>query len=644
MAHNPGSPHSILATYWGHKSFRPLQEDIIQSILNQKDTLALLPTGGGKSICFQVPALAQEGICIVVSPLIALMKDQVENLTTRNIPALYLFTGMNRQAINETLQKATSGSYKFLYCSPERLLSAQFLEYLPAMPVSFIAVDEAHCVSQWGYDFRPAYLEIARIRKQKPRVPILALTASATPDVQQDIMVQLQFRQKDHVFTGSFARSNLSYHVMHTPSKLHMLIRLVKKAQGSGIVYCKSRRRTQEIADLLKGENISADFYHAGLPQEIRNEKQPNWIKGQTRFIVCTNAFGMGIDKPDVRTVLHIDCPDSLENYYQEAGRAGRDGQQAWAILLTDDQTIPELRQLPEIRYPSIAEIRKTYESLCNYLGLPAGIGEGRFFDFDLMEFTKRFSLNPIMAMYALQALEQEQILLMSDQMFIPSKAQFTTDRHTLEWMEKTYPEIEPMVKALLRTYGGIWDQPTSIFERQLCKVIRKPEEQVRLLLQLLHAKGIIQYEPRRDTPQIRMLQNRVKTEDLYIHYEQYLKRKQVYADRINAIIQYLKQPETCRTQQLCLYFGDIVPPCGHCDACTGKQQPPPASALISRLLEHLEKKACSMEEIIQLAWATEDVIKPILRSLLDEKWIEETEDGRLTTKKKGPHRNAARF
>jgi ATP-dependent DNA helicase RecQ len=644
MAKETVSPTSILTQYWGYNAFRPLQEDIIRSILTRQDTLALLPTGGGKSICFQVPALAQEGICIVVSPLIALMKDQVENLAAKNIPALHLFTGMSRQAISETLQKTITGSFKFLYCSPERLLSSQFLEYLPAMPVSFIAVDEAHCVSQWGYDFRPAYLEIARIRKHKPAVPILALTASATPEVQQDIMAQLQFRQKDRIFAGSFARSNLSYHVMHTPSKLHMLIRLVKKAQGSGIVYCKSRRRTQEIADLLRGENISADFYHAGLPQEVRNERQHNWIKGNVRFIVCTNAFGMGIDKPDVRTVIHIDCPDSPENYYQEAGRAGRDGELAWAILLTDDQTAPELRQLPEIRYPSIAEIRKTYESICNYFGLAAGIGEGRFFDFDLMEFTKRFSLNPVMATYALQALEQERILLMSDQMFIPSKLHFTTDRNTLEWAETSYPEIEPMVKALLRTYGGIWDQPTSIFERQLCKILRKPEDQVRSLLQLLQAKGIIHYEPRRDTPQIRMLQNRVKTEDLYINFEQYQKRKEAYVNRINAMIRYIGQTDVCRTQLLCQYFGDDTIPCNQCDACTKKKQQLRASELTEKIMDLLAGKNCSMDEIIQTGWAPTEVLMNLLRNLLDEQWIEETDNGQLCAKKKGPHRNAARF
>lgn len=622
-------PRQILKQYWGYEAFRPLQEDIILSILAKQDTLALLPTGGGKSICFQVPALAQDGLCIVVSPLIALMKDQVENLERRNIPALSIFTGMSNEQIRDTLQKAISGKYTFLYCSPERLLSTLFLEYLSAMPISFIAVDEAHCISQWGYDFRPSYLEIARIRKHKPNVPILALTASATPEVQKDMMEQLMFKDQQHVYVGSFARSNLSYHILHTQTKLHTLIRLVKKAEGSGIVYCKSRRRTQEITDLLKGENIRADFYHAGLPQDIRSEKQNAWIKGETRFIVCTNAFGMGIDKPDVRTVIHMDCPDSPEHYYQEAGRAGRDGKKAWAILLTDDQTTNELKQLPEIRYPSIPIIRKTYEALCNYIGLPAGLGEGRFFDFDMPEFTKRFSLPTLETIYALQALEQENILLMTEQMFIPSKLQFKTDRNTIEWMEQTYPETEPVIKALLRTYSGIWDQPTSIVERQVCKIVRKPDEFVRSILEFLHRHGIVEYAPRKENPQVRMLQNRVKTDDLYINYERYLKRKKAYTKRIEAMVAYIQHGTDCRSKQLCAYFGDETTDCGHCDVCAKKNKSSHFD-LIEKIRQEIKKEEKTTEQLLALNLGPAEKVLKDIRTLLDEKQIEQTTDGKL--------------
>lgn len=626
-------PKEILKQYWGYDAFRPLQEEIIHSILAKQDTLALLPTGGGKSICFQVPALAQPGLCIVISPLIALMKDQVENLERRNIPALSLFTGMTSEQIRDTLQKANSGKYTFLYCSPERLLSPLFLEYLPNMPISFIAVDEAHCISQWGYDFRPSYLEIARIRKYKPNVPILALTASATPEVRKDMMDQLKFKNQDHLYCGSFARANLSYHVMHASTKLHTLLKLVKNAKGSGIVYCKSRRRTQEIASLLQGEKISADFYHAGLVQEVRNEKQNAWIKGEIQFIVCTNAFGMGIDKPDVRTVIHIDCPDSPEHYYQEAGRGGRDGEKAWGILLTDDQTAHELKQLPETRYPSIQVIRKTYEALCNYFSLPAGLGEGRFFDFDMSEFTKRFSLPTIETIYALQTLEQENILLLTEQLFIPSKLQFTTDRNTIEWMEETYPETEPVIKALLRTYSGIWDQPTSIFERQVCKIVRRPDEHVKTILEFLHHQGIVHYTPSKDHPQVRMLQNRVKTEDLHINFERYYKRKEAYSARIEAMVNYIENETTCRSKQLCHYFGDEVDECGHCDVCKKKQKIS-KSTIIDNIKKELVKEEKTTEQLLELMLGPNDNVLNALRTLLDENEIEEASDGKLKIKK----------
>lgn len=562
------NPANILKKYWGHTGFRPLQEDIIQSILSGKDTLALLPTGGGKSICFQVPAMMMDGICLVVSPLIALMRDQVHNLERRGIPALCIFTGMPYREIVDTMRKAASGQYKFLYCSPERLESSLFREYLPALPLSLLAVDEAHCISQWGYDFRPSYLNIASVRQLKKDLPILALTASATPEVRQDIIRQLDLREPA-TFAGSFARPNLSYHVMRADSRIHLLTRLVKKAAGSGIVYCKSRKRTHEIAQLLMQENISADFYHAGLRSEDRYEKQQRWLRGETRFIVCTNAFGMGIDKPDVRTVIHVDCPDSLENYYQEAGRAGRDGEPAFAILITDQQTAPELAKLPDARFPPMEVIRKVYQSLGDYLQIAAGTGEDKFFDFDLAAFTKRFSLDNFQSVYTLQALEQENIIQMTEQMYRPSLVEFTTNRETIEMVEQQHPDLEPLVKALLRTYTGIWDQPSGISEKQLCKILRKPLEEVTSGLQHLMRLGILRYEPRKENPQVRYKQNRIKTDDLYIDQQRYRARKMAYTARVEGMIRYISDKARCRTQLICAYFGENdCNPCGHCDHC----------------------------------------------------------------------------
>lgn len=560
-------PSDILLQYWGYSGFRPLQSDIITSILSGKDTLALLPTGGGKSICFQVPALCLDGLCLVISPLIALMKDQVDNLLSRDIPTLIMYKGMNYKEIEGTLRKACTGKYRFLYCSPERLQSRLFKEYLPALPLSFVAVDEAHCISQWGYDFRPSYMQIVTIREQKPGIPFLALTASATPEVRQDIMSRLKFKD-GAMFAGSFARPNLAYHVVPDASRIHRCIDIAKKMKGSGLVYCKSRKRTMEIADLLKQEGIAADFYHAGLPQDLRNQRQQSWLQDDTRVMVCTNAFGMGIDKPNVRFVIHLDCPDSLEHYYQEAGRAGRDGETAHAVLLTSPSTAAELEKLPDIRYPSIQTIRKVYQALCDHIQVAAGTGEDQQFAFDLNEFVRLFKLNVFEVIYSIEALDQEGILENSEQVFQPSKVYFTINREGLEYTESQHPELEPLTKALLRTYGGIWDQPTSVSEYQLARIIRTSAAEVQKALTRLSTMGTISYEPRKETPQIRLLQNRVKAEDLYINPERYLDRKKAFVKRIQAMVKFIRSDEQCRTQMICDYFGDKVDACGICDVC----------------------------------------------------------------------------
>jgi len=418
----------ILKRYWGYGTFRPLQKEIITSVLAGNDTLALLPTGGGKSICFQVPALAKEGLCIVISPLIALMKDQVENLKKRDIPAMAIYSGMSKADVIRTLKNATSDYHKFLYVSPERLETSLFNEYLPAMNVSLIAVDESHCISQWGYDFRPSYLRIAELRKELPNVPVIALTASATEEVQQDICTRLEFHSSK-IFKQSFERPNLSYSVFKVDSKLNKLVDIVKKVPGTSIVYCKSRKRTTEIMQLLKMHGISTENYHAGLTAEERNKRQKDWIDNKVRSIVCTNAFGMGIDKPDVRLVVHVDPPDCLENYYQEAGRAGRDGKKAYAVLLYDERDIEELLEQHSIRYPSFEQIKNVYNALANYLQAPIHSGEGQSFPFKFEDFVRNFKLNTSEALYSLKALESDGWIDFNERNFTPSSLVFTTSR-----------------------------------------------------------------------------------------------------------------------------------------------------------------------------------------------------------------------
>ena len=560
--------HKILKEYWGYDSFRPLQQDVIESILANKDTLALMPTGGGKSLCYQVPALAKEGLCLVISPLIALMKDQVENLRRKNITAFAIYSGMSRAEVINTLKVATNSNCKFLYVSPERLETNLFKEYLPGMNINLVAVDEAHCISQWGYDFRPPYLRIAVLREDLKDIPLLALTASATKEVQDDICEKLQFGDKN-IFRQSFERKNLSYSVFKVDSKINKIIEILNKVPGSSIVYCKSRKRTKEIAELLQLQNIIADFYHAGLPQEERNKRQEDWIKNKTRVIVCTNAFGMGIDKPDVRSVVHADIPDCLENYYQEAGRAGRDGEKSFAVLLYDDKDITELEGLAVIRYPSLDDMKNVYQSVANYLQIPAGTGEGNYFDFDINDFVKKFKLNTHTAIYALKALEQDDWLSLNEQVFLPSKIKFTTSKEALYDFEKSHPALEPAIKALLRGYEGIFDFPTSISEIVLIRLLKKNIEEIKKDLFQLHRFGIIHYEPQKDSPQLYFPRNRVGVEALSIKMDLYHKRKEKFVARVKNIVQYVQELVTCRSKMIGSYFGDNkLHNCKVCDNC----------------------------------------------------------------------------
>jgi ATP-dependent DNA helicase RecQ len=631
----------ILKNYWGYDEFRPLQKEIIESVLSGKDTLAILPTGGGKSICFQVPALAQEGICLVISPLIALMKDQVDNLKKRNIPALLIHSGMKRADVIQTLKNATHDYFKFLYVSPERLETSLFLEYLPALNVNLIAVDEAHCISQWGYDFRPSYLRIAELRKELPDVPVLALTASATPEVQKDIIQKLT-RSAGVVswglFNQSFERKNLSYSVFKVDSKLAKLVDIISKVSGTGIVYCKSRKRTGDIMNLLQMHGISSSNYHAGLKQEERSQRQKDWIENKVRVMVCTNAFGMGIDKPDVRLVVHADVPDCLENYYQEAGRAGRDGKKAYAVLLYDERDIEELSLLHTFRFPSPEQIKNMYQSLVNFLQIPAHSGEYKSFDFRFDEFIRNFKLKSNEALYALKALEQDGWLDFNEKNFSPSTLVFTTSKKQLYDFEESHPEHEPLLTTLLRSYGGIFDFPAFISEKLIAQLMKKDEGDIREQLQVISSFGIISYSPQSEEPQIIFRKNRVPVEDFRFNLLPYNKRKEAFVRRVQTMIAYAKE-NNCRSRFISNYFGDSdAKDCGICDNCLGNKATELSTEefekiadLISRQLS--EKNLTASELLNEIKSIRKEKAWKVIEFLQSEKKIEVDAKGVLHLK-----------
>ncbi|MDQ2721091.1 MAG: RecQ family ATP-dependent DNA helicase [Bacteroidota bacterium] len=633
------NPSEILRKYWGYDSFRPLQLEIIQSILSGHDTLALMPTGGGKSICFQVPSLAREGLCLVVSPLIALMKDQVMNLKKRGIPALSIYSGMTFIEVKKTLQNAAYGNFKFLYVSPERLETDLFLEFLSSMKINLIAVDEAHCVSQWGYDFRPPYLRIATIREYFPNVPVLALTASATLEVQKDICEKLGFKKDQKSFHQSFERPNLSYSVFDLSSRQNKLISILNKIPGSGIVYCKSRKRTKEIAELLKLNGISADHYHAGLSNDERNSRQEDWINNKTRIISCTNAFGMGIDKPDVRTVIHYDVPDALENYYQEAGRAGRDEQKAYAVLFYNDLELNELKKQSAIRFPSKEMIRKVYAALCNYFQLASGCGEGVSYDFDINNFVKKFNLEAFVVNSALKILEQEELISYSEQFFSPSTIEFTVSKSDLELFEKNYPQYDEVIKGLLRFYEGIFDFPASINETQLSKFVSIKKDSLINSLNDIQRMGIITYTPQKEKPQIQFLQNRVNASDLIINEKNILKRKHAFEKRLEAMVDYTKNQMSCRSGIIANYFNDFnVRPCCICDNCIKSRKIILTNAEFNSISDSIKKivkeDELSLIQIFQkLKDFKENKIKKVLNFLLEENLLTITQDGLIILK-----------
>jgi ATP-dependent DNA helicase RecQ len=612
------SIHDILKEYWGYDAFRPMQEDIISTVLEGRDALALLPTGGGKSLCYQVPALAQEGICIVISPLIALMKDQVEGLKRRGILAAAIYSGMSRRAIVQTLKNVAHGPYKLLYVSPERLETSLFLEYLPALNVNLIAVDEAHCISQWGYDFRPAYLRIAALREELPDVPLLALTASATPGVQDDICEKLHLKEH-RIFRQSFLRPNLSYSAIEAESRLARLVEILNKVPGTAIVYGKSRRRTVEIADLLRMHGHSAEHYHAGLPSEERARRQQDWIDGKTRVIVCTNAFGMGIDKPDVRLVLHADLPDSLENYYQEAGRAGRDGKRSYAVLLYTQQDLHALDNLHEQRFPSLEEIRGVYGALVNYLQIPSYTGQDQSFTFHYDAFVKAFGLDPHRTLYSLKAMEGDGWFDFNEKSFAPATVTFTVNKQGLREFQEAHPKLEPLLTTLLRTYAGVFDVPTYISELQIAQLMHLDVEEVKSSLKRAHSFAVIDYQPQNDDPQLVFRRHRVNAADFRINAGPYEERRAAFRARVAQMIAYTNTTG-CRSVFINSYFGEKdSPSCGICDRCIARRKSPLTpeefAAIRLRVTAALQRQDVTIDVLLDIL---KDVSREKLLSVLD--------------------------
>lgn len=567
-----------LREYWGYPDFRGIQRDIIESISQGKDTLGLMPTGGGKSITFQVPALVMPGVCVVITPLIALMKDQVDHLRQKGIQAAAIYSGMSRREIITTLENCIFGGIKLLYVSPERLFSDIFKVKFKHMDVSFVTVDEAHCISQWGYDFRPSYLSIAEIRQLKPDTAILALTATATPKVIDDIQERLGFKQKN-VFRMSFERSNLAYIVRETMDKYTELIHILNAVSGSAIVYVRSRKHASDMAQFLTSENISATFYHAGLEPSIKNQRQNSWQQNEVRVIVATNAFGMGIDKPDVRLVLHIDCPDSIEAYFQEAGRAGRDGKKAYAVLLWNKGDRKKLNKRVAENFPEKDYIKEVYEDLAYYYQIGVGSGAGYSFVFEIDKFSRTFKHFPVQTHSALQILERAGYIHYEMEPEARARVMFKLGRNDLYRLDESSKFEDAMITALLRTYGGLFSNYVYIDEGLVAQEAGLTTQQVYVILKNLAQRNIIYFIPQRKTPFITYLQDRIDGENVVLSKEIYEERKEQFVKRINAMQAYASNNEVCRSRQLLIYFGEKRhKDCEQCDVCLDHESPEPSN------------------------------------------------------------------
>ena len=616
--------HEILKQYWGYDSFRGIQEEIIKSIGEGRDTLGLMPTGGGKSITFQVPALAKDGLCIVITPLIALMKDQVQNLRQRGIKAVAIYSGMTRQEILIALENCIFGNYKFLYISPERLDTDIFKQKLRAMKVNMITVDESHCISQWGYDFRPAYLKIADIRELLPGVPLLALTATATPDVVQDIQSRLKFREKN-VFRMSFERKNLAYIVRKTDNKTAELLHILRRMPGSAIIYVRSRRRTKETTELLTHEGITADFYHAGLDNAVKDIRQKRWQDGECRVMVATNAFGMGIDKPDVRLVIHLDLPDSPEAYFQEAGRAGRDGEKAYAVILYSKSDKVTLHKRIPDTFPDKDYIKKGYEHLQYYYQMAMGDGLGCTKEFNLEEFCRKFKHFPVPADSALKILTQAGYIEYTDEQDNASRIIFTIRRDELYKLREMGNETEALVQTILRSYTGLFTDYAYISETALSLRTGLTRQQIYNVLMSLSKRRIIDYIPRKKTPYIIYTRERVELNHLHISPAVYEERKERYEARIRAMVDYVTSETACRSRMLLRYFGEKNENnCGQCDVClsghAAHELPTDTfEKLKKELLTILQEQVLTPAEVAEKTEADRDLLSHAIQYLLEE-------------------------
>jgi ATP-dependent DNA helicase RecQ len=630
--------HEILSKHWGYEQFRPLQEDIILSVAAGKDTLGLMPTGGGKSITFQVFSLSTEGMCLVVTPLIALMNDQVDHLRTKGIKALAIYSGMSAREIEIACNNAVYGDYKFLYVSPERLLSTSFQEFLIRFNLNLITVDEAHCISQWGYDFRPSYLKIAEIRKHFPKVPVLALTATATQEVVEDIQAKLLFPEKN-ILQKSFVRDNVIYLVRQKEDKIGYLMETVSKSKGTGIIYVRSRKKCREISDLLRQQEVAADFYHAGLDPALRREKQNQWMKGATRVIVATNAFGMGIDKPDVRFVLHLDLPDSIEAYFQEAGRAGRDGQRSLALMIYNATDKRRLHKMVTDAFPEQDRIQAVYSALCDYLQIAVGTGKNGFYTFQPEDFARKFSFPATTVYHSLKLMEREGFLEYTEDPESSSRLYFLAHRDELYRINHDSKNQEQLIGMLLRSYTGLFNDYVRIDEVLLARRLNLTADELYQNLKFLSQQKVIHYIPRREAPVIQLLTERVDPSRIRISRVNFQDRKVNYQKRVDAVIDYARSEDQCRSVRLLAYFGERESKnCGQCDVCKGEHQAGISNAefkeISSRILELLTIGPLEIKEVNRNMEGNEKNILRVTRWMLDHGNIALNASGQLVIKK----------
>ena len=627
---------SILQQYWGYPSFRPLQEDIVDSVMAGKDTLALLPTGGGKSICFQVPAMAMEGLCLVITPLIALMKDQVAHLVDKGISAAAIYSGMHPDALDLAYNQAVFGRLKFLYVSPERLQTNTFIEAVKRMKVCLLAVDESHCISQWGYDFRPPYLKIADIRPYMPKTPVLALTATATAKVVDDIQMRLGFKEKN-VFQSSFERKNVTYNVYHEADKYGVLRRkLEAMKEGSAIVYVRNRKRTQVIADWLNSVGISATFYHAGLDAKTRDDRQNLWMKGKVKVIAATNAFGMGIDKSDVRLVIHMDLPDSIEAYFQEAGRAGRDLKPSEAFLLVSPADIQKLKDNLEQSFPELERIKLIYNALGNYLNIPVGTGENASHPFVISDFANRYGFPLIEVFHTLKILEKEGFFVLSDSFDEPSKVMIKASRDDIYGFQVNNPQYSDLVKHMLRSLPGVMSDFVKINEETMAKKIGMKPEKVVEQLKKLESYNFLSYAQRNDKPQILFLSEFVDTKHFSLSKENYYDRKRDAEERVKAVVDFVNNDEECRSVQLLRYFNEKTKKtCGRCDACLRKAgNRVPYNRIEEKVQSVMSETAQPMQEVLaRCSEFDEAKVLDSIRFLVDNGVLQIEKDGAVKRK-----------